>query len=1246
MRCLILLLVLVSGLGWAGAEEPRYQSLFNGQDLAGWKGLDGFWSVDQGVLVGQTTDDNPVKSNTFLIWQGGPVDDFEFRCLVRFQGNNSGVQYRSEIADETQLALRGYQADLHPRADYLGMMYGEKTGRGIIATGGQQVVVGSDGTSKVVDAFSPLTDVDPEGWNELRIVAVGNRMIHQINGQTTVDVTDDHADAKRSGLIGLQLHQGPAMKVEFRSLLLRPLKGQSATAVLNETIASAKAAAESDKKTDPTKSSQGPLGDWLNEAPKPQWIWANESGGDQRVWFRKTFTIDAQVKSARLYATCDNRMTLFLNGKQVAKSNAWESPISEDVAEHLKQGPNVIAIAGQNAGGIAALVAKLQITDDAGQSQIIQTDASWKLSESEADNWNNIAFDDSSWTAVKRQGELGTDPWRVPGVGSSRNAGNTLISPRDIHAPPGFVVDQIYAVPQAQGSWVSLATDPQGRIYACDQGGAGLYRLTLRGEEPPLVELVSKGSLANVSGAQGLLWEMDSLWFHRNGGNLMRLTDADGDDVLDTVETFPGTTGGGEHGNHAVLPMGDGKGLFLDGGNAAPLASHVRSRVPTWYEGHLLPRMWDSNGHARGRMAPGGWVTELDVASKQQTVRTTGFRNQYDIALNRHDDLFAYDADMEWDLGLPWYRPTRICLAASGADHGWRSGSGKWPSYYEDSLPPVVEIGPGSPTGFVSGADADFPTRYRDALFACDWTFGTMYAIHLHPQGAGYGGTAEPFVFGSPLPLTDVVVGNDGALYFAIGGRGTRSGLYRARYVGDESRAVPTETNAAAAEARRLRRSLEAYHGLVSDDAISAAWPHLSSDDRFLRHAARVAIESQPVESWAERAVLDPDPQTRITATVALARMGNERHRDGAVVGLSELDAGALTNDQLLGLLRGYALIFDRMGRPQQNRTDAVIAQLTPLLPSDNADVNTELIRVLVYLRSESVIGKAMALIEHRAPAEPPPWSDLASRNAGYGGTINAMIQSPPPSREILYAFMLRNLRDGWSLDQRRAYFTFLNEAAKASGGASYAGYLTRTRDEALANCSAEERIALKEITGEDFNPQPDFEITEPQGPGQKWTVDAALAANRGEKNFERGRSLFFSAKCATCHRLQGLGGAIGPDLTSIPNKFDERYLVEAIVQPSKDISDQYGSSKVLTSEGQILTGLVIEKDNGDLTIYPVDENAKSIEVAADDVELVEASKISQMPEGLLDRLNAGEVRDLINYLMSGGNPNDRRWGR
>jgi hypothetical protein len=139
-------------------------------------------------------------------------------------------------------------------------------------------------------------------------------------------------------------------------------------------------------------------------------------------------------------------------------------------------------------------------------------------------------------------------------------------------------------------------------------------------------------------------------------------------------------------------------------------------------------------------------------------------------------DIFGFDADMEWDTGMPWYRPTRVCFMQSGGEFGWRTCSKKWPARWEDSLPAVVDIGPGSPTGVAFGYGAKFPAKYQDALYICDWSYGKMYAVHLAPNGAGYTGVAEEFMSASPLPLTDIEVSKkDGAMYVSVGGRKVQS---------------------------------------------------------------------------------------------------------------------------------------------------------------------------------------------------------------------------------------------------------------------------------------------------------------------------------------------------------------------------------------------------------------------------------------------------------------------------------------
>ena len=218
----------------ATVNAQEFQSLFNGKDLSGWAGKTEFWSVKDGAIFGQTTKDKPTKGNTFLVWQGGDVADFVFKAKVRFAGNNSGVQYRSELFGKPEdFVVKGYQADLHPKPDFFGMLYAEKW-RGIVARRFQRVVVDADGKTKVVgevgDKNQKLVDTE---WNELTIIAVGNRQIHQVNGVTTMDLTDNHPEAKRKGILALQLHAGAPMTVEFKDIRLRHLKGKDAKAAID-----------------------------------------------------------------------------------------------------------------------------------------------------------------------------------------------------------------------------------------------------------------------------------------------------------------------------------------------------------------------------------------------------------------------------------------------------------------------------------------------------------------------------------------------------------------------------------------------------------------------------------------------------------------------------------------------------------------------------------------------------------------------------------------------------------------------------------------------------------------------------------------------------------------------------------------------------------------------------------------------------------------------------------------------------
>ena len=188
-----------------------------------------------------------------------------------------------------------------------------------------------------------------------------------------------------------------------------------------------------------------------------------------------------------------------------------------------------------------------------------------------------------------------------------------------------------------------------------------------------------------------------------------------------------------------------------------------------------------------------------------------------------------------------------------------------------------VNVGPGSPTGITFGYGAKFPAKYQEALYLCDWSYGKLYAVHLKPKGSTYTGELEEFVAGTPLALTDVVVNpKDGAMYFAVGGRNTQSGLYRVTY---RRRRADGRGRAGA---RRRRRSRPAACGTSSSrstaarepKAVEAAWPYLGHPDRFIRWAARVAIEFQDPSLWRERALAESSsPAATLNALLALTQV-------------------------------------------------------------------------------------------------------------------------------------------------------------------------------------------------------------------------------------------------------------------------------------------------------------------------------------------------------------------------------------
>ena len=1406
--------------------EDGFQTLFNGLDLTGWQGDPKLWTVQDGCITGITTEEEPLPYNKFLIWDG-TASDFEFRCEFRLEGkNNSGVQYRS-VHDPSrgEFVCVGYQADIHANPNYTGMLYDEK-GRGIIAQRGQKVIVTPDGKKEATPLDVSKAPIDLTEWHTLTIIAQGNRLIHKIDDVVTVDITDNQeAEREMDGVLAFQVHRGPAMKAQFRNVRLKKLTAATAPGVKaspneppvsnstpsskdvlttqnskmtqstgSKPFAVATPAKQAKPKQAANKNNKQVARVNKSDAPTPAWIWlTQEDKPADKVYFRKDIN-SGGVGAARLYAACDDMMKIYVDGVLVAESTNWQKPVFVDITKQLDlDDPNknhVIAIEGQNGKSAAGLVVRLDLESGWRDAWSVVSDSTWEVNTQPADGWMKPGFQPAEpWKNADVIAALGSGPWGSKVSAETLAAAAPLKDPEatpaeSLKVADGFKVDLLYTVPRdEQGSWVNMCVDPKGRLIVSDQYGK-LYRITLPATDSanqPHIESIP----VDIGEAQGLLWAFDSLYVSVNRGQkyssgLYRIRDTDNDDQLDTLETLRVLNGGGEHGPHAVLPHPDGKSLVIVCGNGTELTDISSSRLPSWDEDLLLPRV--KGRFMVGKRAPGGCIYKIDPDGRTWELLAAGFRNQFDAAFDQEGELFAYDADMEWDINAPWYRPTRICHVVSGAEFGWRSSAGKWPIYYADSVPPVVNIGPGSPTGVAFGYGAAFPEKYQQALYACDWSYGKLYAVHLKPQGATFSAELEEFITGTPLPLTDLVVNPmDGAMYFAIGGRKVQSGLYRVTHqqtlaanqrkntlrIATARKSIDTLGTAASqlaepeggaivatdlpqlqaaaiaaerkisvvdvplyidanntiwtsatttaddaslneiftrfdhvqphlvchpesthetrvrildiaaqheitairtsiadrnplerddpfAGARQQRRDLEALH--FSDaraDAVRETLQQidagLASSDRSIRYAARIALEHQALERWAQWASQLNHPDSIIQAAMAIARShtrsirGDKDEIDSPIPDwtagaaadanhaatttailemIDKLDTASLSVQQQIDMLRALSLTFVRVAPPNSDERDEIIRRLENGLPASAPELNSMLAQLAVYLQAPYAAAKLVPM----------------------------MLEAPTQEEQIEVAATLRHLKTGWTPELQEAYFGWFVRASTYRGGATFALYIDNIKADAVSMLSQADRQRLQPLL--DKKPESDAPVftAAPREFVRNWSLDELVPMIQNgltNRNFDHGRRMFAAASCFACHRFDNQGGSVGPDLTALSGRFSPRDLLESIVEPSKVISDQYGSVQIITLDGKVINGRIINLAGDSFRIQTnMLEPGALVGVDRKQIEEMTESKISMMPTGLLNTLNQEEVLYLFAYLLSRGDRSNKMFSK
>jgi putative heme-binding domain-containing protein len=474
--------------------------------------------------------------------------------------------------------------------------------------------------------------------------------------------------------------------------------------------------------------------------------------------------------------------------------------------------------------------------------------------------------------------------------------------------PPGFVVE-IAASPEMTGSLIQMTFDSLGRPVVSKEQGHPV--ILFDNDDDGLYE-TEKVFTDKVQNLQGMWFDGRTLYAvgddsAEEKAGLYKLEDTDGDDVADTFETLTLFTGPmGEHGPHDIRRGPDGHPSVLIGNHSGVPAELIDPASPLrgYKESQLLPRYMDARGHAVDIWAPGGALFRLNLDRMRYSLLLGGFRNPYNHAYNWDGEAFTYDSDMEWDINLPWYREVRSVHAVPGADYGWRTGSGKFPDYYLDTLPPVDDLGRGSPVGVEFYHHYVYPEEYFDAFLQGDWSRGRVVFAKYERDGASYKLAREAFdfIYGEPLNVTDLEVGPDGYVYFTMGGRGTVGGFYRVAYRGYNSNREQEQQQGVMAAIRQPQPLSSWGHAalLRMKEEMGDAWgtelervardTSAASRDRVqaLMHLQRLA--PKPNADLLRPLTQDPDAAVRAAAVYVVGQHGSDRAKAIAAAALKDSD--------------------------------------------------------------------------------------------------------------------------------------------------------------------------------------------------------------------------------------------------------------------------------------------------------------------------------------------------------------------
>ncbi len=771
-------------------------------------------------------------------------------------------------------------------------------------------------------------------------------------------------------------------------------------------------------------------------------------------------------------------------------------------------------------------------------------------------------------------------------INSSAATKHIALTAKNVHVLSGFKADIIASFPKDLASIVSLTVDHQGHLLASSQNDK-LFRI-IPGElnQIPCVTNIHQIPIP-LGGAHGLLYAFGHLYVVKTDGDgergVYRLKDIDKKGAFADPELIVPIPGKGEHGAHGLVVGPLGRWIYLIAGNGTGTPNDLQRNLPP----SVKPT--DSfNTPARQ-----GWVIRFSPDGRNRELFCQGLRNSYDLAFNPNGDLFTFDSDNEGFMGLPWYRPTNVYHLISGADYGWRQSPDNLMPYYPDTLPPTLEIGPGSPTGVIFGTRTHFPAKYQNAFYVCDWSYGRIYAVHLKQNDATYSGEWEFFASGTPLAVTDIVVGHDGALYFATGGRGNQSNIYRITHKMQTPLVVPPEIS----EMGRQRQKISALNGdpkIIDYHSLASS---LRSSDRTLRYAARTALEHQPLQFWQEDVFVESKKTALLEGLIALARQAPASFQARTYQKLTSLKWSELSDEQRLATLRVFSILIERHGLPTETDKHKVLAYLNPLFPAELNNINKELALLLSKFQPDGFTQRTLdSITKAESLMTQFHFLSILMKTENYDFTDGQKKQLT----QAINPYELRAV----------AYRKYRAQSEKLQT-------LIRT-------------LGLPEV--EDNLPRPPVV--------EKWEFEQLVSLTNSDNlktaDIDNGKAAFRKVRCDNCHRIGNSGGVLGPSLNGIAGRYSAPIILEHIMKPNKVISDQYQANIFILNDGRQITGQIVNLSNGKYSIRtdPFRPFART-DIPETDIEEVIPSKASLMPAGLLNPLTKNEVRDLLGYLLN-----------